>query len=140
MAEWRDIKGYEGYYQVSDEGEVRSVDRYDNRGERLKGKIRKQNIDKYGYKVINLNMCGIKKRHLVHRLVAQAFIENDDPEHKTQCNHINECKQDNRASNLEWCDNKYNQNYGTRTKRGLKTKLEKGIINIIHKKSYQQAV
>lgn len=102
---WKDIEGYEGLYQVSDQGRVRSLN-YNRTGKERVLKLSKSGC---GYLYVDLN----KKHYRVHRLVALAFVPNDDPKHKTQCNHINEIKTDNRACNLEWCTQKYNINYGT---------------------------
>ena len=102
--QWRDIDGYDGMYQVSDLGSVRSR----KSGEwRL---LKQQKDNKGGYLRVNLHRDGKLKHFLVHRLVAQAFIPNDD-ETKTQINHINECKSENRVSNIEWCTASYNMNY-----------------------------
>lgn len=98
---WADIKGLKGYYQVSNIGRVRSVDRVIN-GKRLKGIILKQQFNKKGYCSIKLN----GKMYLVHRLVGEYFVENVKSE--PQINHKNGIKDDNRAENLEWCDNLYN--------------------------------
>lgn len=101
--QWRDIAGYEGMYQVSDLGRVRSL-KY--------GKVRVLRHGKHrqGYLQVALCQYGKQKSVYVHRLVAQAFIENDD-ESKTDINHINECKSDNRAVNLEYCTASYNNAY-----------------------------
>ncbi len=105
---WRDIKGYEGKYQVSNIGEIRSLD-YNRTG---KVKKLRQRTDNDGYKFVRLYKNGKCKYYSVHRLVAQAFIPNSNG--LLEVNHINEVKDDNRVSNLEWCDRKYNINYGTR--------------------------
>lgn len=101
--QWRDIYGYDGMYQVSDLGRVRS--RYSG-----EWKLIRTNKDKYGYLQVSLCKGGKHKRFYVHRLVAQAFIENDDSG-KNEVNHIDECKQNNRVSNIEWCDRHYNITY-----------------------------
>ena len=100
---WRDIAGYEGMYQVSDLGRVRSL-KY--------GKVRvlKPNKNKYGYLVVGLSKENKRKTVKVHRLVASAFIPNDD-DSKTQINHRNEDKTENKVSNLEWCTAQYNLTY-----------------------------
>lgn len=100
---WRDIEGYDGMYQVSDLGRVRSK----HSGE---WKVMRAIKNSKGYLFVNLYKDGNIKHFLVHRLVAQAFIANNDSS-KTLINHKNEIKTDNRVSNLEWCDNQYNTTY-----------------------------
>ena len=100
---WKDIDGYDGMYQVSDLGRVRSL-------KFGRVKVLRPQKDKCGYLRIKLCKNRKKKTVNIHRLVAQAFIPNDD-ESKNEINHINEIKSDNRVSNLEWCDRKYNNTY-----------------------------
>lgn len=112
--EWRDIPGYEGYYQVSNLGRVRSLDRVVNghgRGfPRLhKSRIIAQSYNHYGYRTISLCMDSKPKTHLVHRLVANAFISNC--ENKEDVNHINGMKTDNAVTNLEWATRKENMQH-----------------------------
>lgn len=121
---WKDIKGYEGQYQVSNMGNVRSLN-YHRSG---KCKIMKLSLNHIGYLYVCLKVNGIQKTYRVSRLVAQAFVPNDDPEHKTQCNHINEDKLDNRACNLNWMTPKENVNWGTCIER-------RNLKNINHNKS-----
>ena len=122
MEEWRDIKGYEGRYQISSEGRVRSLDRIGKNGYSYKGKILKPRPTKRGY--IKANLSG--KIYAVHRLVAQAFIPN--PNNYPVVNHKDENPSNNCIENLEWCDVKYNINYGTAKKTGAKV-LIRGIRN-----------
>ena len=103
---WKDIRGYEGLYQVSNWGKIRN--KYD--------KILIDKRTRFGYLRIRLSKNGKSKQYFVHRLVAEAFIPN--PNNYEQVNHKNELKYDNRVENLEWCDRKYNINYGTRNERG----------------------
>ena len=102
--EWRDIPGYEGYYQVSNQGRIRSVDRkVIARGglTRIsKGKIIALNYSR-PYPMVCLSKKDIKKTYLVHRLVADTFIPN--PKNEKTVNHKNGIKSDNRVENLEWC-------------------------------------
>lgn len=104
---WKDIAGYEGMYQVSNFGRVRSLN-YRNTG---RIEIRKTFIMKNGYESVSLCKNQKYTSHYVHRLVASAFVEN--PNNLLEVNHINEDKLDNRAENLEWCDRSYNMAYGT---------------------------
>ena len=108
---WRDIEGYEGLYQVSSEGRVKSLGRKWRKSER----ILKPSMDRDGYLQVVLCAGGKPKTLKVHRLVCQAFHEN--PDNKPQVNHINEIKTDNRASNLEWATARENTNFGTRNER-----------------------
>ena len=106
---WKDVVGYEGYYQVSNLGRVRSLDREVPLGEttkKNKGKIRKQVPHKKGYLMLNLSKNKEVKGYLVHRLVALHFVDN--PNDYPEVNHINGIKDDNRAANLEWCTRKQN--------------------------------
>ena len=117
---WKDIEGYEGFYQVSNLGRVKSLERdvFNPRGtviRHMKEKILVQNIGKLGYAYVNLYLNGKMKTIKTHRLVAMAFLPN--PENKPMVNHKDEVKTNNVVDNLEWCDNKYNANYGTRNSR-----------------------
>lgn len=108
---WKDIEGYEGLYQVSNLGNVRSLN---YRG--LKGCIhilKPQNVR--GYLVVPLSKNNTTRQYKIHRLVAQAFIQNLD--NKPQVNHRDEDKLNNNVSNLEWNTSKENVNWGTRTER-----------------------
>jgi len=110
---WRDIPGYEGCYQISNLGRVKSFVKQIGRGRcRLfKAVILKLARDKRtGY--VKVNFFGERKHFRVHRIVASVFVPNDNPAQKTIVNHKNEVHWDNRASNLEWCDYVYNINYG----------------------------
>lgn len=120
MEIWKDVAGYEGQYQVSSLGRVRSIDRITPCGRKLHGKIRKATLNKNGYYYVNLSKGGKVKNVPVHRLVASAFIDN--PNHHTTVNHINEAKTDNRATNLEWMPLEDNLRYGTHTERATKNK------------------
>lgn len=108
---WRDVVGYEGLYQVSNFGRVKSLN-YHRSGE---PRIIAQRQDRYGYKAVNLSKDGAARQVSVHRLVATAFIPN--PDYLPQVNHKDEDKTNNTADNLEWCTNKYNMNYGTHNER-----------------------
>ena len=112
---WKDILGYEGLYQVSNLGRVKSL-KYG------KEKILKPRKNTKGYLSIKLYKNGLKKTYYVHRLTAQTFIPN--PNDLTEINHKDEDKENNRVENLEWCDRKYNNNYGTRTVKCSKLVLQ----------------
>ena len=109
--EWKDIKGYEGRYQVSNLGRVKSL----NYNHTKKEKILKLKPNRKGYFEVFLYKNGERRAFKVHRLVALHFIPN--PNNYPQVNHKDENKQSNCVDNLEWCTNKYNMNYGTRSKR-----------------------
>lgn len=127
--EWKAVNGYEGYYEVSSSGRVRSVNRTivykDGRIYNYKGSIMNPQIKRNGYLSLVLRKRNSNpKNYYVHRLVAEAFIAN--PNRYLTVNHKNENKRDNRADNLEWCSYKYNDNYGTRNERFVFTKEMKG--------------
>lgn len=103
--EWRFIDGFNNWYQVSDTGNVRSVDRFVC-GRMHVGKNIKQQESKKGYKRVTLSCCGASKTLSVHRLVGLAFIPN--PNNEPQINHKNGNKADNCVANLEWCNNLQN--------------------------------
>lgn len=103
--EWRDIEGYEGLYQISNCGRVKSMARLTktSRGNGVRPvseKILKPGVNTNGYLYVDLCKESSKKHILIHRLVASAYIEN--PESKTQVNHISSIKTDNRSKSLEW--------------------------------------
>ena len=109
---WRDIKGYEGLYKISSIGRVKSLRNSHGNYREMCLKCRK---NKKGYLNVSLNKDKKRFTYLVHRLVAEAFIEN--PNNYKEVNHKDENKQNNKVNNLEWCDCEYNNNYGTRNKR-----------------------
>ena len=111
---FKDIKNYEGLYQVSNLGRVYSI---------INNKILKPKLNRCGYLSVNLKYKGSHVTKSIHRLVAQTFIENlyNFP----QVNHIDEDKTNNCVDNLEWCTYKYNNNYGTHREKEARTKGKK---------------
>lgn len=114
--EWRPVKGFDGIYEVSDSGQVRSLDRINtvcNKGKvystKIKGRMMSQVENANGYKRVYFSKNGDRVSFLVHRIVAEAFINN--PNNYPQINHIDGDKSNNSVGNLEWCDNKYNARY-----------------------------
>lgn len=125
VEEWKSIDGFEDFYEVSNFGNVRSLN-YHNWG------IIKNLtpvIDRYGYKRVCLCMNGKQYNRVIHRMVATAFLEN--PNGFPQINHINEIKTDNRVENLEWCTAKENASYGSRNKRMARSKKNKNCKSVI---------
>ena len=108
---WKDIKGYEGLYQVSNLGRVKRV---------TTGRILKGMNSGSGYVQVGLYKQGVISRKLIHRSVAQAFIPNQ--ENKSEVNHIDEDKTNNNVNNLEWSTRTENINHGTRNERVSKIK------------------
>ena len=117
---WKDINEYEGKYQISNLGRVKSL----NYARRKQERILKPGIQKKtGYISVTLLKERKKKTKTIHRLVAETFIPN--PENLHQINHKDENKQNNCVDNLEWCSAKYNSNYGHRNEK-ISKKLKFG--------------
>ena len=138
METWKSIEGYEGLYEVSDQGRVRSLDRMVeliDKGTLCKsfrpGKILSSCLVGEGYYNVNLYKNGKGKHHLVHRLVANAFIPN--PNILPEVNHKDETKTNNCIDNLEWCSSQYNGAYGIRPNK-YKTRVKQLDLNrcLIH--------
>ena len=126
---WKDIEGFEGLYQVSSYGRVKSL----NYRRTCKEGILKPLKDRGEYLHVNLCKDGKMKHYPVHRLVATAFVEN--PEGYTEVNHKDENKQNNCMENLEWCSRLYNNTYNGRAKKAGKKntnhpKMSKSVIGI----------
>lgn len=120
MEIWKDIKGYEGLYQVSNEGRVKSLDRIvkNKLGTQfVEGRLLKQFVDKSGYSHVALCNSGIIKNKTIHRLVAEAFIEN--PNNLPCVDHIQPVSEGgtNCVENLHWCTHKDNSNNPNTKKR-----------------------
>lgn len=118
MEIWKDIEGFEGLYQVSNMGNVRSLDRFivckNGKIRKYKGKTLQPILaKKNGYYTVSL-VQGIRREvHYIHRLVALYFVENLNPKKYNVVNHIDENKLNNIYTNLEWCDTQYNTQYST---------------------------
>ena len=105
---WKPIEGYEGLYEVSSYGRIKSLERYrSNNGgiQLIKERIMKP-LDYNGYKNVLLWKNGSKKKEYVHRLVAKAFLSN--PDNLKEVNHKDENPSNNMVENLEWCSHRYN--------------------------------
>ena len=124
---WKDIEGYEGLYQVSNLGRVRSLERIDASGHHRKGIMLAGRTVRGGYLNVRLYRYGSEKNKLVHRIGAETFIPN--PDNLPQVNHKDEDKTNNQVENLEWCTALYNNTYGTRVERVTKAR-EKPIYAI----------
>lgn len=107
---FKNIAGFNNQYQINTEGQIKNS----------KDKILSQSISNSGYYRVHLCKDGKAKWYAVHKLVAQTFIPN--PLHLPEVNHKDENKLNNNVDNLEWCNSKYNTNYGARNKRISETK------------------
>lgn len=116
MEEWKSIKGYEGYYEVSNLGRIRrlpTIIKYRNCGLRkYPGKVLLQELTSDGYLRVVLSKNNLKQRFMGHRLVAQSYIPN--PCNYLYVNHINGNKSDNRVENLEWCTQEENEQHSVK--------------------------
>ncbi len=132
---WSSIAGYEGLYEVSDMGRVRSVARGGT-----KGGILSAHRSRYGYMLVSLFKNNIRTGFSIHKLVATAFIPN--PNNLPQVNHKDEDKTNNHVENLEWCTASYNMNYGGRPYARSKPITQKEINGnpIVEYKSIMDAV
>lgn len=119
MENWKEIKGYEGLYEVSSDGRFRNI---------RTGKILKLSESR-NYLQVALYKDGLKSVYYAHVVVKNTFDTNPDPEHLTQINHINEIKTDNRVENLEFCTPKYNSNYGSHVQKMFNTNIKNGLWN-----------
>ncbi len=129
MERWKDIDGYAGLYQVSTEGRIKSFRKWKRAGCPDEYYL-KPTLSNNGYMQVTLYGNGGRKKYLVHRLVAEAFIDN--PSGLPHINHKDENTENNRADNLEWCTPLYNNRYGTAKFRMMMTRgkpVEQFLIN-----------
>lgn len=117
IEQWKPVEGFEGLYEVSNLGRVKSLGNNKSRKE----KILKSGKNGPGYLFVYLYRNGKRKMSKVHRLVAEAFLPN--PLGLPQVNHRDENKTNNCVENLEFCDAKYNNNYGTRNVRSAASQI-----------------
>jgi hypothetical protein len=130
--EWRPVVGYEDSYEVSNFGEVMGIDRWvpSIHGERFKkGVVKNKKTDKDGYFRVYLSKSSKKKQYMVHRIVAQAFIENSI--NHPVVNHIDGNKQNNTEENLEWCTRSHNDLHAFRL--GLRVPTDGGTSKAVYK-------
>ena len=125
MAMWKPIKGYEGMYEVSSHGAVRSCERITADGKHLSTKILHGGCYPNGYEFVCLRKDGNNRNRMTHRLVAEAFIPN--PDNLPVVNHIDGNKHNNNVTNLEWCTCSQNRKHaydaGLSPQRGLPRKV-----------------
>lgn len=133
---WKPIKGYEGYYEASNLGNIRSVDRvilstanilHTEHKQLRRGRVLKQGDGRKGYKIVVLQRDGKKRTMYTHRIIAMTFVEN--PYNKPCIDHINGVCTDNRAENLRWCTQKENINNPNTVYKNLDTLKQNALTN-----------
>jgi hypothetical protein len=122
---WKSVKGYEGLYEVSNLGRVRSK-RVNTRITDKTDRVMKQKVDNHGYYRVNLHKNGKMKAYLVSRMVAEAFIFN--PGNLPQVGHANDDKTDNTIDNLYWTDSKENNNHNGKMEKFQKAHNDKIML------------
>jgi hypothetical protein len=137
---WRDIKGYEGIYQVSNLGRVKSSDRVDYAERSLKGRMLKQNPNSGGYLMVNLFLNGKQKTRTLHQLVAEAFLNHEACGMKVVIDHIDNDKQNNKLENLQLISQRQNSSKNSIGKTSIYTgvsfrpKINKYVARCRHNK------
>ena len=133
---WKSVVGYEGLYQISSNGQVKSLDRTEVCSSGLKrkraGRALKQDVARNGYKRVCLSKDGQTKQHLTHRLVSSAYLAND--KQLTQVNHKDGDKSNNHINNLEWMTYSENHKHAYR-KLGREPKFNKESLRSWSKKA-----
>lgn len=131
---WKDIVGYEGRYQVSNYGKVKSLGtlliKKNGQKEFRKGVILRPQLNSAGYYMYSLNKKGVCKRMFAHRVVAEAFIINIEPKTRKYIDHINTIRTDNRVSNLRWVTAKENSNNPLTKGKISKTKTGRKLSTV----------
>lgn len=136
MENWKEVKGYEGYYEVNDKGVVKSVPRLVDTTmncRHYESVILIPSHNDSGYHVVNLSKNGDIKTHRVHILVAEAFIPN--PQKLPCVDHINGIRDDNRVENLRWCSHKENSNFDLakqHQKESHKNQTNENLMKVVH--------
>lgn len=120
MEVWKDVPGYEGYYQVSNFGRVKSLERVRRNGNRFGEMILKPSHKSTGYLYVELYKDGKSRQFRVHRLVLSTFCPVDGMEY-LEASHLDDNKENCRLDNLRWMTRKENDNWGTRTERMSRT-------------------
>lgn len=127
---WKDYEGYEGVYRVSNLGNVmrmpKTVVDSIGRVRTFPGHIMRKYNGCHGYDYVTLSKDGVERSEFVQRMVALTFVKNDDPQRKTEVNHIDENKKNNRADNLEWVTRSENSRHGTGISRMIETRNKNG--------------
>lgn len=123
MEQWKDIKNYEGKYQISNLGRVKSLKKWSGNKYNPKwvyqDRILHPSNNGNGYLIIGLKKNNIRKNYYIHRLVAEHFIDN--PNNYKEVNHLDYNKENNKADNLEWCTRKENIEYSIENMKGRKS-------------------
>lgn len=120
---WKDIKNYEGIYQISNLGRVKRIDL-------LRERFLKDSDNGYGYKIVGLCKNNKRVNHYIYRLVANAFLENIN--NYKEINHIDNNPSNNKLENLEWCDRSYNVKYSYDKGKHIPQKIMQGITGYKH--------
>lgn len=131
MEIWKDVIGYEGIYQVSNLGRIKRISKNHLCNIKYQGEYYLKPLDNgKGYLRMKLSNNGSSKRVMLHRIIAEAFINN--PENKKVINHINGNKKDNRIENLEWCTQSYNCLHSVKmgTWGALKNNINKKFVSM----------
>jgi hypothetical protein len=137
---WKDVKGFNASYQVSDMGRVRSLDRFNSAGNKIKGRLLKLRPNDKGYFTIKLYLEGKAKSRTVHQLVAESFLNHEPCRHRIVVDHIDNDKQNNNLTNLQLISQRENSSKNNigKTSRytgvSLDSSRNKYVANCLHNK------